>query len=99
MAGVGGADGGDVAGMAGGGEPVADCGADRAAFPLAFDLRRVLCTDYKTDSFQKSYFVMPSLEDVLRVIEREDVLALCRELEGVPDVDPGTVGAEDLLAA
>jgi len=42
---------------------------------------------------------MPSLEDVLRVIEREDVLALCRELEGVPDVDPGTVGAEDRLAA
>src|SRR5437764_7420621 len=39
---------------------------------LNFDLRRVLCTDYKTDSFQKSYFVMPSLEDVLRVIERED---------------------------
>ena len=66
---------------------------------LGFDLRRVLTTDYRTDSFQKSYFVMPSLEDVLRVIEREDVLALCRELEGVPDVDPGTVGEEDRLAA
>jgi phenylalanine-4-hydroxylase len=66
---------------------------------LAFDLRRVLCTGYTTDSFQKSYFVMPSLEDVLRVIEREDVLALCRELEGVPDMDPATVGAEDRLAA
>jgi phenylalanine-4-hydroxylase len=66
---------------------------------LAFDLRRVLTTDYRTDSFQKSYFVMPSLEDVLRVIEREDVLALCRELEGVPDVDPATVAEHDRLAA
>ena len=66
---------------------------------LAFDLRRVLTTDYRTDSFQKSYFVIPSLEDVLRVIEREDVLALCRELEGVPDVDPATVDADDRLAA
>ena len=42
---------------------------------------------------------MPSLEDVLRVIEREDVLALCQELEGVLDVDPATVGEEDRLAA
>ena len=66
---------------------------------LAFDLRRVLRTDYKTDSFQKSYFVMPSLADVLRVIEREDVLALCRELEDVPDIDPATVGEADRLAA
>jgi len=66
---------------------------------LDFDLRRVLCTDYKTDSFQKSYFVMPSLEEVLRVIERQDVLALCRELEGVPDIDPATVAGTDRLAA
>ena len=42
---------------------------------------------------------MPSLADVLRVIEREDVLALCRELEGVPDIDPATIGEADRLAA
>lgn len=66
---------------------------------LAFDLERVLRTDYRTDDFQKSYFVMPSLADLLRVIEDTDVLALCRELERAADIDPATLTPTDRLAA
>ncbi len=66
---------------------------------LDFDLRRVLRTDYRNDSFQKSYFVMPSLADALRVLEGQDVLATAREIEGAADIDPAKVEPADRLAA
>ena len=66
---------------------------------LDFDLRRVLRTDYRNDSFQKSYFVMPSLADALRVLEGQDVLATVRDIEGVADIDPANLEPADHVAA
>ena len=66
---------------------------------LDFDLLRVLRTDYRNDSFQKSYFVMPSLAEALRVLERQDVLATASEIEGAADIDPANLEPADRLAA
>ena len=66
---------------------------------LAFDLRRVLRTRYKTDSFQQSYFVIDRFEDVLDLIRRNDVPALFRELDALPDVEPSNVRPDERIAA
>lgn len=66
---------------------------------LAFDLRRVLRTRYRTDAFQQSYFVIPRFEDALRLIRENDFAALCHELDGMPDIDPWVARDDELLAA
>jgi len=66
---------------------------------LDFDLRRVLRTEYKTDSFQLSYFVIEHFEDVLKLVLRNDLSALYEELDRLPDLSPCTVEDRDLLAA
>ena len=55
---------------------------------LDFDLRRVLRTRYRSDSFQQAYFVIDSFDDLLRAIERADLPALYEELEALPDLSP-----------
>lgn len=65
---------------------------------LDFDLRRVLRTSYKTDSFQESYFVIERFEDVLALVLRNDLPALYGELDRLPDLSPCNAEA-DLLAA
>ena len=66
---------------------------------LTFDLKRVLRTRYRTDAFQQTYFVIPRFEDALRLIRENDFAALCRELDGLPDIDPWVAQEEELLAA
>lgn len=66
---------------------------------LAFDLRRVLRTRYRTDTFQRSYFVIDRFEDVLQLVRRNDFPELYRELEDLPDIDPSIADPEELLAA
>jgi phenylalanine-4-hydroxylase len=66
---------------------------------LAFDLRRVLRTRYRSDAFQQSYFVINRFEDALSLIRENDFASLCQELDGLPDVDPWVVEADELLAA
>ena len=66
---------------------------------LAFDLKRVLRTRYRTDTFQQSYFVVDSFEDVLKLVQAGDFAELCRELDGLPDIDPSVVEADERLAA
>jgi phenylalanine-4-hydroxylase len=53
-----------------------------------FDLKEVLRTRYRTDVFQKAYFVIPSFEALLRLIDKGALSALYAELEDVPDLDP-----------
>jgi len=53
-----------------------------------FDLRRVLRTTYRTDEYQRSYFVAESFDDLLRSIERADLAALYAELEELEDLSP-----------
>lgn len=66
---------------------------------LAFDLKRVLRTRYRTDAFQQSYFVINRFEDVLNLVRENDLAALCSELDELPDIDPWTVEGDELLAA
>ena len=42
---------------------------------IAFDLKRVMQTDYRIDDFQQTYFVIPSFEELLRASLRNVPLA------------------------
>jgi phenylalanine-4-hydroxylase len=53
-----------------------------------FDLARVMRTTYRTDEFQKAYFVIESFDDLLRRIEQTDLAALYERIEGGEDLDP-----------
>jgi phenylalanine-4-hydroxylase len=64
---------------------------------MEFDLRRVLRTTYRTDSFQQAYFMIDRFEDVLDLVQRNDFAALYRELDGQPDLTPAR--ERELLAA
>jgi len=66
---------------------------------LAFDLKRVLRTRYRTDTFQQSYFVIDRFEDALKLVRQNDFKTLCAELDGLPDIEPSTVEPDERLAA
>jgi len=66
---------------------------------LKFDLRRVLRTRYRPDDFQKSYFVIDRLDDLLDLGSAKDFLALCDDLDQLPDIDPAEAEAGELLDA
>ena len=66
---------------------------------IAFDLKRVLRTDYKIDDFQPSYFVIDRFEDVLETVRQNDLPALIAELDTLPDLSPTTIEADDRIAA
>ncbi len=50
----------------------------------------MLRTDYRTDSFQKSYFIIDRFRDVLDIVSAADFPALYQELDGSEDIDPAT---------
>jgi phenylalanine-4-hydroxylase len=64
---------------------------------LAFNLRRVLRTRYRTDAFQQSYFVIDRFEDALNLLRENDFAALCGDLSDLPDIDPSAAEADELL--
>lgn len=53
---------------------------------IAFDLKRVMRTDYRIDDFQQNYFVIPSFEELLRVTVETDFAPLYGEILGQPDI-------------
>jgi phenylalanine-4-hydroxylase len=59
---------------------------------LRFDLKRLMRTRYQIDDFQQSYFVIPSLDALLKVTVETDFGPLYAELEGLPDL-----GVSDIL--
>jgi len=56
---------------------------------VPFDVRRVLATDYRSDDFQQTYFVIDRFRDVLDLVGKADLPALYAELADEPDIDPG----------
>jgi len=66
---------------------------------LKFDLRRVLRTRYRPDDFQESYFVIDRFGDLPELARAEDFLALCDDLDQLPDVEPTDAEADELLDA
>ena len=65
---------------------------------IGFDLRRVLRTGYRSDDFQKSYFVIDGLDRLPDLLERACDPALWVG-EEESEIDPGTVLDEDRLVA
>lgn len=62
---------------------------------IAFDLKRVMRTEYRIDDFQQNYFVIPSFDELLRLTVETDFAPLYEELAAMPDVPVATVLPED----
>lgn len=61
---------------------------------LSFDLRRVLRTDYRIDSFQQTYFVIQSFEELFDAL-RHDLRKLVIEARDAPSIAPTDLLATD----
>lgn len=64
---------------------------------LGFDLLRLMRTDYRIDDFQQSYFVVPSLDHLLRVTVETDFAPVYRQLEALPDLGVADVLPDDRI--
>lgn len=53
---------------------------------IGFNLMRVMRTEYRIDDFQQNYFVIPSLDELLRVTVETDFAPLYARLEDIPDI-------------
>jgi phenylalanine-4-hydroxylase len=53
---------------------------------IKFDLTRVMRTCYGIDDFQQNYFVIPSLDHLLKVTVETDFAPLYAQLEHLPDI-------------
>ncbi|MHA3840913.1 phenylalanine 4-monooxygenase [Sphingomonas aestuarii] len=64
---------------------------------IAFDLKRVMRTDYRIDDFQQNYFVIPSFDELLRVTVETDFAPLYGEILGQPDILVAEIVEGDVL--
>lgn len=62
---------------------------------IAFDLKRVMRTEYRIDDFQQTYFVIPSFEELLRITVETDFAPIYEELDGQPDLAVDSVLPHD----
>jgi phenylalanine-4-hydroxylase len=58
---------------------------------IAFDLARVMRTDYRIDDFQQNYFVIPSFEELQRVTQETDFAPLYEQMLAQPDIPVGEI--------
>jgi phenylalanine-4-hydroxylase len=63
---------------------------------LGFDLARVMRTRYRIDDFQQTYFVVDSLDDLLRLAEI-DFAPVYQRAVAMPEIEPGEVLSTDRL--
>lgn len=63
---------------------------------VAFDLERVMCTDYRIDDFQETYFVIDSFEALRRATEA-DFTPIYARLDTRPEFSPSTVTEADTV--
>lgn len=59
---------------------------DPSPHRLAFDLARVMRTDYRIDDFQQNYFVVPSFDELLRVTVETDFAPLYQAIKEQPEI-------------
>ena len=57
---------------------------------VAFDLERVMRTNYRIDDFQETYFVLDNLNDLLE-LARIDFAPLYERVAGASDFEPGDI--------
>jgi phenylalanine-4-hydroxylase len=66
---------------------------------IAFDLKRIMRTDYQIDRFQDTYFVIDNFEQLFEAT-RPDFTPIYRELAALPDIAPdATVAGDRLIGA
>jgi len=65
---------------------------------IAFDLKRMLRSEYKIDNYQANYFVIDSFEQLFEDTA-PDFTPIYRELRELPTIPPGTVVPGDKLVA
>lgn len=70
------------------------CLDDASPHRIGFDLQRVMRTNYRIDDFQESYFVLESLDELLRLAE-VDFEPLYTELAQAPVLQPGELLKSD----
>lgn len=63
---------------------------------IAFNLERVMRTRYRIDDFQEVYFVLDSIDDLLRFSEIDFAPFYERAVRGL-DLEPGALLADDVL--
>ncbi len=64
---------------------------------IAFDLERVMRTDYRIDDYQQSYFVIESFEQLRRQTADVDFAPIYRRLEQLPVLAPDAILPTDKL--
>jgi phenylalanine-4-hydroxylase len=64
---------------------------------IAFDLARVMRTEYRIDDFQQNYFVIPSFDELLRATVETDFAPLYTELKQLPDIPVAQILPEDRM--
>jgi phenylalanine-4-hydroxylase len=64
---------------------------------LGFDLTRVMRTQYRIDDYQQNYFVIPSLDALLRVTVETDFAPLYARLETLDDIAIADILPDDLV--
>ncbi|MFW2828849.1 phenylalanine 4-monooxygenase [Sphingomonas sp. ID0503] len=62
---------------------------------IAFDLERVMRTEYRIDDYQQSYFVIDSFDQLLTMTTATDFAPLYARLDGLPDIAPAAILPED----
>ena len=63
---------------------------------VAFELPRVMQTEYRIDDFQEAYFVINSLDDLLD-LAKIDFAPLYAQVTDLPDIAAGQLLAQDRL--
>jgi len=65
---------------------------------IMFDLERVLRTEYRIDDYQQNYFIIPSLDELLRVTVETDFKPVYDKIAGMPNIAIAEiVEGEDVL--
>jgi phenylalanine-4-hydroxylase len=66
---------------------------------IAFDLERVMLTNYLIDDFQRTYFVIDSFEQLFKAGYETDFAPLYRQFKDMPGIEPGVVLPTDRVLA
>ncbi|MBW6522106.1 phenylalanine 4-monooxygenase [Sphingomonas sp. RHCKR47] len=64
---------------------------------IAFDLARVMRTEYRIDDFQQNYFVVPSFDELLRITVETDFAPLYDQLKQEADIPVAQLSPEDVV--
>ncbi|QNA83017.1 phenylalanine 4-monooxygenase [Sphingomonas sp. So64.6b] len=64
---------------------------------IAFDLARVMRTEYRIDDFQQNYFVIPSFDELLRLTVETDFAPLYESLKMLPDIPVAALDPTDIV--